>query len=196
MPEGRSRLARLASIASWRLVLPSGLLAVLLAWLVVVVLGGQFAAATQGLKPFDLQPGLTAGDILAQLPLYTGESRRVYTGFFVADFFLPLAAYGTVALLWAWLLARVAPAFFARHPAVALIPCVGMAFDWGENLAFLSLVLAWPRYWPWLAELATWCQAGKFAGMIAGNIGLGVLGLGALRQWLVSRRATDRLSES
>ena len=158
--------------ATWRHILGLGLLAGVLAWLVVVIIGGQFAAATGGLEPFDMQPGLRAGDILAQLPSYTEESRHLYTRFFLVDFFLPLAAYGAVALLWAWLLARAAPGLAARHPWIALFPCLPLLFDWGENLAFLALIVAWPRHWAWLAELATWFQSGKFIGIVVSNVGL------------------------
>jgi hypothetical protein len=177
--------------SNWRNILTAGLIAGLLAWLVVVIIGGQFAAATDGLRPFDLQPGLRAGDIPAQLPAYTNESRRIYARFFAVDFFLPLAAYGTVVLLWARLLARAAPHWYSRHPWVALFPLLPMLCDWGENLAFLILVMAWPRPLPWLAELAVWLHSGKFIGMIAGNLGLIVFGTGALWAW-----ATDRFSRT
>ena len=77
------------------------MLAGVLAWIVVAVIGQQFAAATDGLKPFDLQPGLQAGDIPAQLPPTPRSRVRIYLRFFVLDFFLPLFAYGTLVLLWA-----------------------------------------------------------------------------------------------
>lgn len=177
--------------ATWRNILVAALLAGVLAWLVVAVIGGQFAAATDGLKPFDLQPGLRAGDIPAQLPRYTEESRELYVRFFAVDFFLPLAAYGTVVLLWARLLSRAAPGCYSRYPWVALFPCLPMLCDWGENLAFLGLILGWPRELPWLAQLATWLHSGKFIGMMAGNLGLLVIGAGALRAW-----GTDRFSRT
>jgi hypothetical protein len=167
------------------------LLAGILAWVVVALIGGQFAAATNGLKPFDLQPELQARDIPAQLPAYTDASRRIYVRFFVVDFFLPLAAYGTVVLLWARLLARAAPAWYSRYPAVALFPCLPMLCDWGENLAFLGLILAWPRELPWLARLAIWLHSGKFIGLMAGNVGLLVFGAGAVWAW-----STDRFSRT
>jgi len=177
--------------ATWRHILVSALLAGALAWIVVVIIGGQFAVATDGLKPFDLQPGLTARDIPDQLPAYTGESRRIYVRFFVVDFFLPLAAYGTVVLLWARLLARAAPGWYSRYPWVALFPCLPMLCDWGENVAFLGLILAWPRELPWLAQLAVWLHSGKFIGLMVGNLGLLVLGAAALRAW-----AADRFSRT
>lgn len=176
---------------AWGNILFTAVLAGVLAWIVVVVLGGQFAAATAGLKPFDLQPGLRTADIPAQLPFYTDESRAIYLRFFAVDFLLPLAAYGTLVLLWARLLARAAPEWSARYPWVPLVPVLPMLFDWGENVAFLGLVLAWPRQLPWLDQLATGLHAGKFAGMVVANAGLLVLGAAALKA-----SATDRISRT
>jgi hypothetical protein len=177
--------------ATWRNILILAMLTGILAWIVVVIIGGQFAAATSGLKPFDLQPTLQATDIPAQLPRYTSESRRIYARFFAVDFLLPLAAYGMMVLLWVRLLARAAPGWYARSPWVALFPCLPMLCDWGENLAFLGLILAWPRELPWLAQLATWLHSGKFIGLMAGNLGLLAFGAGALRAW-----TTDRYSRT
>jgi hypothetical protein len=156
-----------------------GVIAAALAWLSISVVGAQFAAATGGMKPFDLQPGLKVAEIWAQLPVYTRESRRLYLRFFVLDFFLPLAAYGTVFLLWVRLFPSAAPALAARYPWVPMVPLVPMFCDWGENLGFLGLILAYPRQWHWLAQAATLCHWGKFAGMLASNVGLVVLALGA-----------------
>jgi hypothetical protein len=177
--------------ATWRHVLVAALLAGVLAWVVVAVVGQQFAAATNGLKPFDLQPGLRSADIPAQLPAYTPESVRIYLRFFFLDFFLPLFAYGTLVLLWARLQAGAFPAWHARYGWSALLPCVPMACDWGENLAFLSLILAWPRHWHWLGELAVGLHRGKFAGMMASNAVILFLAAAAARA-----AVTDRFSRS
>jgi len=184
-------LLSVSRYASWRNILAAGLIAGGLAWIVVAVVGQQFAAATGGLKPFDLQPGLEAREIPAQLAAYTAASVRIYGRFFVLDFFLPLFAYGTLVLLWAWLQARAIPRWQGRYSWAALFPCLAMACDWGENLAFLSLILARPRHWPWLAGLATGLHRGKFAGMIASNAAILLLAAGAA--WSA---ATDRFSRS
>lgn len=177
--------------ATWRHILVATLLAGVLAWVVVAVVGQQFAGATNGLKPFDLQPGLRAADIPAQLPAYTPESVRIYLRFFFLDFFLPLFAYGTLVLLWARLQAGAFPDWHARYGWSALLPCVPMACDWGENLAFLSLILAWPRHWHWLGELAVGLHRGKFAGMMASNAVILFLAAAAARA-----AVTDRFSRS
>lgn len=184
-------LRRVSSYATWRHILATAMVAGVLAWVVVAVLGQQFADATGGVRPFDLQPGLRAAEIPVQLPAYTPESERIYLRFFVLDFFLPLFAYGTLVLLWAGLQAYAVPAWHARYAWSALFPCVPMACDWGENLAFLSLILAWPGYLPWLGELAIGLHRGKFAGMIASNAAILLLAAGAA--WAV---VTDRFSRS
>ena len=184
-------LTSVSRYATWRHILVTAMLAGVLAWVVVAVIGQQFAAATGGLKTFDLQPGLRAADIPAQLPTYTPESVRIYLRFFVLAFFLPLFSYGTLVLLWALLQARAVPGWHARYGWSALFPCVPMACDWGENLAFLSLVLAWPRHWPWLGELAIGLPRGKFAGMIASNAAVLLLAAAA-----AGTVATDRFSRS
>ena len=180
----RVMLTSVSRYATWRHILVTAMLAGVLAWVVVAVIGQQF-------KPFDLQPGLRAADIPAQLPAYTPESVRIYVRFFVLDFFLPLFAYGTLVLLWAWLQARAVPGWHGSYSWAALFPCLPMACDWGETLAFLSLVLAWPRHWPWLGELAIGLHRGKFAGMIASNAAILLLAAAA-----AGTVATDRFSRS
>jgi hypothetical protein len=62
----------------------------------------------------------------------------------------------------------------------ALIPFATLLFDWAENLAFMSLVQAYPAEPAWLAALACGLHFGKFVCLAVCNAGIVLLALAAL----------------
>lgn len=119
--------------------------------------GRQLQASTpRHDEPFDLQNRLTVQDIAEQLPAYTPETRRLYTRFFVIDFFFPLSASLFLSLLWTALLQRPDTPLFADAldwglPLLAFAPTL---FDWGENVCFLLLIRRYPPLRHGMARLA------------------------------------------
>lgn len=109
---------------------------------VLLWIGVAFAAATEGLQPFDLQDDLTVDQALAQLPRYTAESHRLYVLFAAVDFAFPLVASLASAAAAAFLLRHGLPAASAwlearRGLLVLLLPTL---FDWLENVAALAFI--------------------------------------------------------
>jgi hypothetical protein len=166
--------------ATWRNVFLMAFLAAVGAWVDIRIVAPDFAAATAGIPVFDIQPGLRPDEILAQLPHYTAESVRVYWIFFWLDNAFPFVAFLGLALLWAKLLSYLPAGSSAGWRLTALIPFSTLLFDWAENLAFMSLVQAWPKWWPGLASLACALHWGKFVCLAITNAGIVVLALATL----------------
>jgi hypothetical protein len=150
------------------------------AWVDIRLIAPAFAAATNGIPVFDLQPGLQPEQIWQQLPRYTAESIRIYWQFFWLDMAFPLAAFTALALLWAQLLRIASAAASVRWASTALIPFSTLLFDWAENLAFMSLVQIYPAEPAWLAALACGLHLGKFVCLAISNAGIVLLALAAL----------------
>jgi hypothetical protein len=166
--------------ASWPAIFLTAAAAAAGAWVDIRLIAPAFAAATSGIPVFDLQPGLQPEQIWQQLPRYTAESIRIYWQFFWLDMAFPLAAFTTLALLWAKLLPITSAAASVRWGVTALVPFLTLLFDWAENLAFMSLVQAYPAEPAWLAALACGLHFGKFVCLAITNAGIVLLALAAL----------------
>lgn len=172
--------------ATWRAIVMLAVVAAIGAWVDIALIAPAFAAATSGIPVFDLQPGLRPEQIWQQLPSYTGESIRIYWWFFWIDMAFPLAAFTTLALLWARLLGIAAPSA-TRWQVTALVPFSTLLFDWAENLAFVGLVQLRPAQPAWLAALACGLHFGKFVCLAITNAGIVFLVLAALAARLQRR---------
>lgn len=105
-----------------------------------------FAAVTGGYQPFDMQNGLDVAGVLAQLPLYTGDSRRLYAWFAATDFVFPAAGGLVLGGAAAFLMRHGLPSVYARFEArrgfvLFLLPTL---FDFLENLAALTAIFLVP----------------------------------------------------
>jgi hypothetical protein len=101
-----------------------------------------FAVVTGGFQTFDMQNDLDVAGVLAQLPLYTGESRRLYAWFAATDFVFPAAGGLFVGATAAWLMRHGLPSVYARFEArrgfvLFLLPTL---FDFLENVAALTVI--------------------------------------------------------
>lgn len=146
----------LLSNASGRNLLVMLGITVLSFWLMAGVITPAFQEATSGLRPFDLNFGISAEKMYADLPLYTDQSRRLYVWFALADFVYPAAASAFFALLWAWLFKKSPFPFYARLTAagVLMVPFMFALVDWLENLGFLWVVFQYPHEYPGVGNLA------------------------------------------
>jgi hypothetical protein len=121
--------------------------AVISFWLMAGVIAPKFQDATDGLRPFDLNFGISADTMYRDLPSYTPRSRSLYVWFAVADFIYPAAAAGFFALLWAWMFNKTSVPLhdLLIRRGVLVIPFLFAMTDWLENIGFLIVVFAYPQ---------------------------------------------------
>lgn len=121
----------------------------------------HFAALTDGQRFVDMQPGLTADGLITQARSYGPEAVHYYLQWSGFDFAWPLLSFTATLFIAGWLF-RFLPA--GRQGLFTFIVATGYAavlMDWGENLAFVWVVLhSDPQ--PWLvARLAVALHAAK-----------------------------------
>ncbi|MFY0567285.1 hypothetical protein ACN28E_26135 [Archangium lansingense] len=124
----------------------AGILVFCLSFYGLFTITAAFSAVTGGFQPFDMQNDLDVAGVLAQLPLYTEDSRRLYAWFAATDFVFPLAggfAFGGAA---AFLMRHGMPSLYARFEArrgfvLFLLPTL---FDYLENGVALAVVFLVP----------------------------------------------------
>jgi hypothetical protein len=137
---------QIAASSNWVVLLVSFIIAVASFVYMAAVLVPQFSAATAGLVPFDLNFGITAETMYAELPSYTAESRRVYAWFAFVDFVYPFFAGLFFSLLWARLLTGTSCGIFdgLLTAGAVFLPFIYTLIDWGENIGFLIVVFSYP----------------------------------------------------
>jgi hypothetical protein len=166
---------------------PGSVLLFALSFWSLFVIGDQFAAATAGYQPFDLQNPLTVTEMLEQLPLYSAESRAIYWLFVLADTIFPALA----ALPFALLLGR---ALLTLHPGLAqrglaLVPFIAMLLDWVENICYVLAIQLYP------ADVTLWATLGvalkntKIGFGVVSNFAILLLALVAAVRWAQLRYA-------
>ena len=141
------------------------------AWLVTLAaIGEQFRRAAGG-PLLDLQNSVLPGEVmtpsraLEQIAAYPPEAIGLYWSFFVLDNLMPPLVFGAFALLWANLL-HDRPGRLRRlllgTPAV-LVPFGVGAFDWVENLGYVSAIAtadpATATVAIWVGLVAKWVKA-------------------------------------
>jgi hypothetical protein len=124
--------------------------------LMAAVITPAFQDATGGLRPFDLNFGISADVIYRDLPEYTDRSRTLYIGFAIADYVYPAAAAVFFALLWAWMFNKASNRSFELllSAGVLAIPFLFALVDWLENAGFLFVIFSYPSEYPVIANLA------------------------------------------
>ncbi len=124
--------------------------------LMAAVITPAFQDATEGLRPFDLNFGISAEVIYRDLPVYTDRSRTLYIGFAIADYIYPAAAAVFFIMLWVWMSNKSPNRFFERLTAagVLVIPLLFALVDWLENAGFLFVIFSYPTEYPRIANMA------------------------------------------
>ena len=121
-----------------------------------VVYTPEFQAATDGLRPLDLNRNLDTATIYSELPDYTAESRAIYLRFALADFVYPFAAAAFFALLWSRLFRGASHPLAVRAVSGGMLalPLTFMLIDWAENIGFLIVIFGYPERFPSVAAIA------------------------------------------
>ncbi len=142
--------------ASGRSILLSLVVAIGSFVLMAAVFTPAFQEATGGLRPFDLNFGITAETMYRDLPAYTDRSRSLYLWFAVADYIYPAAGAAFFALLWAWLFNKAPGPLYARLTAAGILvfPFLFAVVDWLENVGFLIVVFSYPEVHRTIGNLA------------------------------------------
>lgn len=142
--------------ASGRLVLLLLAFAIVSLWLMAGVITPAFQDATNGLRPFDLNRGITAEIMYRELPAYTDRSRTLYIWFAIVDYIYPAAVAAFFSLLWAWIFDKAPNPLFdsMRASGVLLFPLLYALVDWFENAGFLFVVFSYPSENAVIANLA------------------------------------------
>lgn len=156
---------------------------------VLMRIGEAFPAAAGGAQVFDLQNGLTAAQVLAQLPGYTDEARRLYYAFTAVDYLFPFAASLFLAAIAAFCLRRAFPGAYAAAVARNLLPLVMIPalFDWCENVAALVAITAWPDTSPAMAGAIVVAKRLKLGFLFVAQGGVGLLLLATAARLLLAR---------
>lgn len=142
--------------ASGRTILLSLVVAIGSFILMAAVFTPAFQEITGGLRPLDLNFGVSAELVYRDLPAYTDRSRAVYVWFAIADYIYPATAAAFFALLWAWLFKKAPNRFFERLTGVGILafPFLFALVDWLENAGFLFVIFSYPAEYPRIATLA------------------------------------------
>ena len=125
-------------------------------WLMAAIIAPAFQSATNDLRPFDLNFGISSEVMYRDLPFYTDRSRSLYLWFALADYIYPAAAAAFFSLLWAWLFHRWAAHSYEwmLRAGVLIVPFLFALVDWLENAGFLFVIFSYPQEYPAVATLA------------------------------------------
>lgn len=101
-----------------------------------------FRSVSGGFEPFDLQNGLTSGEVRAQLLAYEDGATGRYLLFDLIDWFFPLLGSLVIAVVTAACLRNALPALYERAVrwglfALFFLPAL---FDWAENVLTVRVV--------------------------------------------------------
>ena len=124
--------------------------------LMAVVITPAFQEATDGLRPFDLNRGISSETMYQELPHYTDRSRSLYLWFAALDYVYPAAAAAFFALLWAWMFKRAPNRGYERLTKAGIlgIPFIYALIDWLENAGFVFVIFSYPSQYPGVAAIA------------------------------------------
>jgi hypothetical protein len=148
-----------------------------------------FPAVAGGATPFDLQNELTAAQVLQQLAGYTDAARSQYFVFTAIDYVFPFAAGLFLAGLSAFALRRAFPGAYAAMVARRLLPLLmlGTLFDWSENIAAVTAMLAWPETTQGMAIALVTAKRLKLTCVLLSNTLALLLLLAAGGRWIAER---------
>ena len=116
-------------------------------WLAVLEAFGAYFERIAGAPLLDLENVsaiLPAAEAQQLIAAYGDEARTLYWQFFVMDSLAPPLVFASFALLWVALLQRSNHAWATRflHSPLLFLPLGVGFFDWWENLAFVTAIMA------------------------------------------------------
>jgi hypothetical protein len=155
---------RMGHLASRRLLLTSGAVSVVLA-AVLFASSGRFSLAAVAQQCGEPAPDVrftTSPDGVQEFLVTCGETgRAAYRDLQLVDLLYPAALGLFLAAALALVLPRAVPGAADRVRAFAVLPLMGAAFDYLENLAAWTLLLRHPASLPWVARILGTASAAK-----------------------------------
>ena len=102
--------------------------------------------AETGKHVFDVQTGVSAQDLAAQLPNYTARAKLYAWWFYAFDFLFPLAAGVFASSVMAFCLRQIWPVAYGagRLAPMVVLPYLNTIADWLENTFTVWLLVAYP----------------------------------------------------
>lgn len=179
--------------ASGRMVLVLLVITIVSFYLMAGVITPAFQEATNGLRPFDLNFGISAEMIYRDLPSYTDRSRTLYLWFALADYVYPAAGAAFFAFLWAWMFSKAPKPVYSRLVAggILLFPFLFALVDWLENAGFLFVMFRYPEEHATIANTAgTLKKIKPFVELVILILTLVFAGM-TIRQRMALRRQSD-----
>ena len=101
----------------------------------------HFAALTDGQRFVDVQPGLTVDSLIAQAGRYGPEAVHYYLQWSGFDFAWPLLTFTAMMFIAGWLFRFLPSRRQGLFTLVVAVGCAAVLMDWGENIAFVWVVL-------------------------------------------------------
>ena len=123
--------------------------------MMATVITPAFQEATDGLRPFDLNRGISGEVMYEELPRYTARSKTIYLWFALVDYLYPAAAAAFVALLWAWMFNRAPNRGYERLTKAGIlgVPFMYALIDWLENAGFVFIIFSYQSQYPGIAAI-------------------------------------------
>lgn len=152
--------------------------------LVLQEIAAAFRPPASGLDPLDLQNQLAPGEVYAQFASYEPGAAEIYLRFALVDFGFPLFAGLFVAATIAWSLRSALPGLYRAltDRRLLVLPLLGTAFDWMENLAVLIALGLYPVEVGGLPALVVGAKCLKLGAVAISNLAMfGLLAVAAAR---------------
>jgi hypothetical protein len=149
---------------------------------------GSFPDISGGHVPFDMQNGLTSGQIFEQLATYTEQAFSAYNQFQIIDYFFPLFAGLMMAAVAAFSLRILSQRYYdiAKQKNLFLLILLPTLCDWTENIMLLAVISMWPDQSATLATLAVTAKKAKLITLFISQPVVLLMLLGAVLKSLVA----------
>ena len=163
--------------------------------MMATVITPAFQEATDGLRPFDLNRGISGEVMYEELPRYTARSKTIYLWFALLDYLYPAAAATFVALLWAWMFNRAPNRGYERliKAGILGVPFMYALIDWLENAGFVFIIFSYPSQYPGIAAVTGTLKRFKpFTALIVISL---TLVIAVITLWLVWLRRASTIKD-
>ena len=163
--------------------------------MMATVITPAFQEATDGLRPFDLNRGISGEVMYEELPRYTARSKSIYLWFALVDYLYPAAAAAFVALLWAWMFNRAPNRGYERLTKAGIlgVPFMYALIDWLENAGFVFIIFSYPSQYPGIAAITGTLKRFKpFTALIVISL---TLVIAVITLWLVWLRRASMIKD-
>jgi hypothetical protein len=163
-----------------RYFLPLLCLALATTWYGLFFSTAEFREMTGGLSFMDMQPGLRADSLFAQIRLYSDATVDYYIIWVLFDYLWPFVTYTTMLFITRWLLNFSADKWQQWFWFFVASAYATVVMDWGENTGFIALVSGLPDEPAWLAQLTLALHAAKLFFNMLFNLAFFTLLIGVL----------------